>query len=76
MPATIAIVFLLLYFSFGRVSDTPIVMLAIPFTLVVGIWFLWALDYNWSVAVTIRFLALAGVAAETAVIMLVYLDQP
>jgi Cu(I)/Ag(I) efflux system membrane protein CusA/SilA len=75
VPATLALVFLLLYLNFGNVSEALIVMLSIPFTLVGGVWFLWALDYNWSVAVTIGFLALAGVAAETAVIMLVYLDH-
>jgi Cu(I)/Ag(I) efflux system membrane protein CusA/SilA len=75
VPATLALVFLLLYFNFRNVSETLIVMLSIPFTLVGGVWFLWALDYNWSVAVTIGFLALAGVAAETGVVMLVYLDH-
>jgi Cu(I)/Ag(I) efflux system membrane protein CusA/SilA len=75
VPATLALVFLLLYFNFRRVSDTLVVMLSIPFTLVGGVWYLWALDYNWSVAVTIGFLALAGVAAETGVVMLVYLNQ-
>jgi Cu(I)/Ag(I) efflux system membrane protein CusA/SilA len=75
VPATLALVFLLLYLNFSNVSEALIVMLSIPFTLVGGVWFLWALDYNWSVAVTIGFLALAGVAAETAVIMLVYLDH-
>ena len=75
VPATLALVFLLLYFNFKNVGETLIVMLSIPFTLVGGVWFLWALDYDWSVAVTIGFLALAGVAAETAVIMLVYLDS-
>ena len=75
VPATLALVFILLYFNFRSVAETLIVMLSIPFTLVGGIWFLWALGYNWSVAVTIGFLALAGVAAETGVVMLVYLDQ-
>ena len=75
VPATLAIVFLLLYFNFGSISETLIVMLSIPFTLIGGIWFLWALNYEWSVAVTVGFLALAGVAAETAVIMLVYLNS-
>jgi Cu(I)/Ag(I) efflux system membrane protein CusA/SilA len=75
VPATLALVFLLLYFNFRGVGETLIVMLSIPFTLVGGIWFLWVLDYNWSVAVTIGFLALAGVAAETGIVMLVYLDQ-
>lgn len=75
VPATLALVFLLLYFNFRNVSESLIVMLSIPFTLVGGIWFLWGLDYDWSVAVTIGFLALAGVAAETGVVMLVYLDH-
>ena len=75
VPATLALVLLLLYFNFRTVSDTLVVMLTIPFTLVGGVWFLWLLDYEWSVAVTIGFLALAGVAAETAVIMLVYLNS-
>jgi Cu(I)/Ag(I) efflux system membrane protein CusA/SilA len=75
VPATLALVFLLLFFNFRNVSETLIVMLSIPFTLIGGIWMLWVLDYNWSVAVTIGFLALAGVAAETGVVMLVYLDR-
>lgn len=75
VPATLAIVLLLLYFNFKRISETLIVMLSIPFTTVGGVWFVWVLGYNWSVAVTIGFLALAGVAAETAVIMLVYLNS-
>jgi Cu(I)/Ag(I) efflux system membrane protein CusA/SilA len=75
IPATLAIIFLLLYFNFRNVGETLIVMLSIPFTLVGGVWFLWALGYDWSVAVTIGFLALAGVAAETGVVMLVYLNQ-
>jgi copper/silver efflux system protein len=74
VPATLAIVFLLLYFNFRKVRLTLMVMLSIPFTVVGGVWFLWALDYDWSVAVTVGFLALAGVAAETSVIMLVYLE--
>ncbi|HEY0997077.1 MAG TPA: CusA/CzcA family heavy metal efflux RND transporter [Gemmatimonadaceae bacterium] len=75
IPATLAIVFLLLYFNFRNVPETAIVMLSVPFTLIGGIWSLWALGYNWSVAVTIGFIALAGVAAETGVVMLVYLDN-
>jgi Cu(I)/Ag(I) efflux system membrane protein CusA/SilA len=75
IPATLAIIFLLLYFNFGSVGETLIVMLSLPFALVGGIWFIWALDYNWSVAVAIGFIALAGVAAETGVVMLIYLDQ-
>jgi len=74
IPATLAIVFLLLYFNFRSVTETLIVMLSLPFALVGGIWFLWALGYNWSVAVAIGFIALAGVAAETGVVMLIFLD--
>ncbi|HSA55439.1 MAG TPA: efflux RND transporter permease subunit, partial [Gemmatimonadaceae bacterium] len=74
IPATLAIVFLLLYFNFRSVAETMIVMLSLPFALVGGVWFLWALGYNWSVAVAIGFIALAGVAAETGVVMLVFLD--
>jgi len=75
IPATLAIIFLLLYFNFQSVGETLIVMLSLPFALVGGIWFIWALGYNWSVAVAIGFIALAGVAAETGVVMLIYLDQ-
>jgi copper/silver efflux system protein len=75
IPATLAIIFLLLYFNFKSVGETIIVMLSLPFALVGGIWFLWALGYNWSVAVAIGFIALAGVAAETGVVMLIYLDH-
>jgi Cu(I)/Ag(I) efflux system membrane protein CusA/SilA len=75
IPATLAIIFLLLYFNFKSVGETAIVMLSLPFSLVGGIWLLWALGYNWSVAVAIGFIALAGVAAETGVIMLIYLDH-
>jgi Cu(I)/Ag(I) efflux system membrane protein CusA/SilA len=75
IPATLAIIFLLLYFNFGNVGETLIVMLSLPFALVGGIWFIWALGYNWSVAVAIGFIALAGVAAETGVVMLIYLDH-
>jgi Cu(I)/Ag(I) efflux system membrane protein CusA/SilA len=75
VPATLALVFLLLYFNFRSVGESLLVMLSIPFTLVGGVWFLWGLGYDWSVAVTIGFLALAGVAAETGIVMLVYLDQ-
>ena len=75
IPATLAIIFLLLYFNFKSVGETLIVMLSLPFALVGGIWFLWLLGYNWSVAVAIGFIALAGVAAETGVVMLIYLDH-
>ncbi|MEO8452378.1 MAG: efflux RND transporter permease subunit, partial [Gemmatimonadota bacterium] len=75
IPATLAIIFVLLYFSFKSVGEALIVMLSLPFALVGGIWFIWLLGYNWSVAVGIGFVALAGVAAETGVVMLIYLDH-
>lgn len=75
VPITLAIIFLLLYFNFGSVAESAVVMLSLPFALVGGVWLMWLLHYNLSVAVAIGFIALAGVAAETGVIMLVYLDH-
>jgi len=75
VPLTLCIIFILLYLNFGRLTETFIVMLSVPFALVGGIWLLWFLDYNVSVAVGVGFIALAGVAAETGVVMLMYLDQ-
>jgi Cu(I)/Ag(I) efflux system membrane protein CusA/SilA len=75
IPATLAIIFLLLYLNFKSVAESLIVMLSLPFALVGGIWFIWLLGYNMSVAVAIGFIALAGVAAETGVVMLIYLDH-
>lgn len=75
VPLTLSIIFILLYLNFGRLTETLIVMLSVPFALVGGIWLIWLLDYNVSVAVGVGFIALAGVAAETGVIMLIYLDH-
>ena len=75
IPLTLAIIFLLLFFNFRSVTESVIVMLSLPFALVGGVWLMWILDYNMSVAVAIGFIALAGVAAETGVIMLIYLDH-
>jgi Cu(I)/Ag(I) efflux system membrane protein CusA/SilA len=75
VPLTVAIIFLLLYLNFGSVAESAVVMLSLPFSLVGGVWLLWLLHYNLSVAVAIGFIALAGVAAETGVVMLLYLDQ-
>jgi Cu(I)/Ag(I) efflux system membrane protein CusA/SilA len=75
VPATLAIIFLLLYLNFRSVPEALIVMLSLPFALVGGLWFIWLLGYEWSVAVAIGFIALAGVAAETGVVMLIYLDE-
>ncbi len=74
VPLTLMIIFLLLYLNFGRLTETLIVMLSLPFSLVGGFWLLWYLGFNLSVAVAVGFIALAGVAAETGVIMLIYLD--
>ena len=75
VPLTLCIIFILLYLNFGRLTETLIVMLSVPFALIGGIWLLWFLDYNVSVAVGVGFIALAGVAAETGVVMLIYLDH-
>jgi Cu(I)/Ag(I) efflux system membrane protein CusA/SilA len=69
------IIFLLLYLNFRRITETLIVMLSVPFALVGGMWLLWLLGYNLSVAVAVGFIALAGVAAETGVVMLIYLEH-
>src|SRR6516162_411254 len=74
VPVTVLIIFLLLYLNFRRVTETMIVMLSVPFALVGGIWLMWWLGFNLSVAVVVGFIALAGVAAETGVVMLIYLD--
>jgi copper/silver efflux system protein len=75
VPLTLLIIFLLLYLNFRRLTETLIVMLSVPFSLVGGVWLMWLLDYNLSVAVAVGFIALAGVAAETGVVMLIYLDH-
>lgn len=75
VPVTLMIILLLLYLNFRRVTETLIVMLSLPFALVGGLWLMWWLGFNLSVAVAVGFIALAGVAAETGVVMLIYLDQ-
>jgi copper/silver efflux system protein len=75
VPFTLLIIFLLLYLNFRRLTETLIVMLSLPFALVGGIWLMWWLGFNLSVAVAVGFIALAGVAAETGVVMLIYLDH-
>jgi Cu(I)/Ag(I) efflux system membrane protein CusA/SilA len=75
IPVTLLTIFLLLYLNFRRMTETLIVMLSVPFALVGGIWLMWWLGYNLSVAVAVGFIALAGVAAETGVVMLIYLDH-
>jgi Cu(I)/Ag(I) efflux system membrane protein CusA/SilA len=75
VPLTLLIIFLLLYLNFRRITETLIVMLSVPFALVGGFWLMWWLGFNLSVAVAVGFIALAGVAAETGVVMLIYLDH-
>ena len=75
VPLTLLIIFLLLYLNFRRMTETLIVMASLPFALVGGVWLMWLLGFNMSVAVAVGFIALAGVAAETGVVMLIYLDQ-
>ena len=74
VPLTLLIIFLLLYLNFRRITEVLIVMLSVPFALVGGLWLMWWLGFNFSVAVVVGFIALAGVATETGVIMLIYLD--
>ena len=75
VPVTLLIIFLLLFLNFGKLTETLIVMLSLPFALVGGFWLMWFLGFNMSVAVAVGFIALSGVAAETGVVMLIYLDQ-
>ncbi len=75
VPATLLVILVLLFLNFGRIAETLIVMLSVPFALVGGAWLVWWLGYNTSVAVAVGFIALAGVAAETGVVMLIYLDH-
>ena len=75
VPVTLAIILLLLYLNFRGIPETLMVMLSVPFALVGGVWYLWFAGYNTSVAVWVGFIALAGVAAETGVVMLIYLDE-
>ena len=75
VPVTLAIILLLLYLNFRNVADSLIVMLSLPFALVGGVWLMYLLDYDFSIAVGVGFIALAGVAAETGVVMLLYLKQ-
>lgn len=75
VPVTLLIIFLLLYLNFRRLTETLIVMLSLPFALIGGVWLMAWLGFNMSVAVAVGFIALAGVAAETGVVMLIYLDH-
>lgn len=75
VPLTVVIIALLLYFAFRRLSDVLIILLTLPVSVAGSLWFLWYLDYSLSVAVAVGMIALAGVAVEIGVIMLVYLNQ-
>jgi len=75
VPVTIGIILLLLYVNFGSLAKSLIVLLSVPFAAIGAIWYLDYLGYNLSVAVWVGIIALAGVAAETGVVMLVYLDE-
>ena len=75
VPFTLLIIFVLLYLTFKHFGEALLIMTTLPFSLVGGIWLLWLLDYNLSVAGVVGFIALAGVAAEFGVIMLIYLKQ-
>ncbi|MDP9043911.1 MAG: efflux RND transporter permease subunit [Pseudomonadota bacterium] len=75
VPVTLAIIFVLLYLLFGSFGDAVLVMAAVPFSLVGGFWLIWALGHSLSVATAVGFIALAGVAAEFGVVMLIYLKN-
>ncbi len=75
IPVTLFLIFLLLYLNFRRLTETLIVMLSVPFALTGGFWLMYLMGFNMSVAVAVGFIALAGVAAETGVVMLIYLDN-
>jgi Cu(I)/Ag(I) efflux system membrane protein CusA/SilA len=75
VPLTVLIIFMLLYMNFGRLAETLIVMVSVPFAAIGGVWLMYLLGYNVSVAVAVGFIALIGVASETGVVMLIYLDR-
>ncbi|MFQ5719767.1 MAG: efflux RND transporter permease subunit, partial [Acidobacteriota bacterium] len=75
IPFTLLIIFFLLYVHFQNLTEVMIVLLAIPFALVGGVWLMYILGYNMSIAVGVGFIALAGLASETGIVMLVYLDE-
>ncbi len=75
VPATLLIIFVLLYLTFRSITEALVVMLSLPFALAGGIWYVWWLGFNFSVAVAVGFIALSGVAAEFGIIMLLYLDN-
>ena len=75
VPVTLVLIFVIIYLSTGSIAETGLVMLGVPFALIGSVWLLWWLDYNMSVAVWVGVIALAGLYAETAIVLLLYLDQ-
>ncbi|MFQ5345299.1 MAG: efflux RND transporter permease subunit, partial [Mariprofundus sp.] len=75
IPATLLLIFLLLYFNFGNLTAPVVVMMSVPFSLIGGFWLVWWLGFNLSVAVAVGFIALAGVSAEIGVLVLTFIDQ-
>lgn len=75
VPITLALIFILLYLNFKSVTETLIILLSIPFAITGSIWILWLLDYNLSIAVWVGIIALAGLAAQTGTVMIIYLDE-
>ena len=75
IPATLLIILTLLYLHFGQWDRTLLIMLSVPFGIIGGVWWVWLAGYNISVAVAVGFIALAGIAVETAIVMLIYIDQ-
>jgi Cu(I)/Ag(I) efflux system membrane protein CusA/SilA len=75
IPATLLVIFILLFIHFNNLVEVVIVMASLPFALIGGIWLIWLLGYNMSVAVGVGFIALAGLATETGIVMLVYLNE-
>ena len=75
VPVTLALIFVLLYMNFKSVAETFIILLSIPFAMTGSIWLLWLLGYNMSIAVWVGIIALAGLAAQTGTVMIIYLDE-
>ncbi len=75
VPATLMIIFLLVYITFKSLKNTLIILLSVPFSLIGGLWYIDYLNFNLSIAVVVGFLALLGVAAETAIVMIIYLED-
>ncbi len=75
IPAAVGLIFLLLMMHFGKFDRTAMIMMSLPFGMVGGLWAVWLAGYNLSVAVAVGFIALGGIAVETAVVMLLYIDQ-